>query len=41
MIEVWRINKRQISKIWAAAKEQGIDREDVYALFCRCRVKIV
>lgn len=32
MIEVWRINKRQISKIWAAAKEQGIDREDVYAL---------
>lgn len=32
MIEVWRINKRQISKIWASAKEQGIDREDVYAL---------
>lgn len=32
MIEVWRINKRQISKIWAAAKAQGIDREDVYAL---------
>lgn len=32
MIEVWRINKRQISKIWATAKEQGIDREDVYAL---------
>lgn len=32
MIEVWRINKRQISKIWAVAKEQGIDREDVYAL---------
>lgn len=32
MIEVWRINKRQISKIWAAAKEQGIDRNDVYAL---------
>lgn len=32
MIEVWRINKRQISKIWAAAKERGIDRDDVYAL---------
>ncbi len=32
MIEVWRINKRQISKIWAAAKERGIDRADVYDL---------
>lgn len=32
MSHQWSINKRQISKIWAAAKEQGIDREDVYAL---------
>ena len=32
MSQIWRINKRQISKIWAAAKERGIDREDVYAL---------
>lgn len=32
MSQIWKINKRQISKIWAAAKEQGIDREDVYAL---------
>lgn len=32
MSQIWRINKRQISKIWAAAKERGIDRDDVYAL---------
>ena len=32
MSQVWRINKRQISKIWAAAKERGIDKDDVYAL---------
>lgn len=32
MSQIWSINKRQISKIWAAAKEQGIDRADVYAL---------
>lgn len=32
MSQIWSINKRQISKIWAAAKERGIDRDDVYAL---------
>ena len=32
MSHQWSINKRQISKIWAAAKERGIDRDDVYAL---------
>lgn len=32
MSHQWSINKRQISKIWAAARERGIDREDVYAL---------
>ena len=32
MSQIWRINKRQISKIWAAARERGVDRDDVYAL---------
>ena len=32
MSHQWSINKRQISKIWAAARERGIDRDDVYAL---------